>query len=101
MNVYEIDIWRAVYHGEKGDKFITNNQRQVVVHALNEERAKRKITLAPAEDKSPRYRTEAEFIYRIKRTGTVTIKPYYEYSDGRSPRPVKIGGKTRCPILRW
>ena len=89
MNVYEIDIWHAVYHGDKGDKFITNNKRQVVVHALNEERAKKKITLAPAIDKLPHYRTSEEFIYRIKSTGTVTIKPYYEYSDGRSPKPVK------------
>ena len=89
MNVYEITLFQGVYHGEKGDIFITNNQRELVIHALNEERAKKKITLKSGEDKSPHYRTTPEVIYSIKRTGTVTIQPYYVYSDGRSPRPIK------------
>jgi hypothetical protein len=89
MNVYEITIFKSVYHGENGDKFITNNSRTEVIHALNKERAVKKITLKPAEINLPHYRTGAEFIYNIKKTGTVVIKPYYEYSDGRIPKPVK------------
>lgn len=85
MNVYEADIWCAIYHG---DEFSHNVRRQQLIHALNEERAHKKIILAPAQITSA-YRTGAEFIYRLTKTGTVRKELYYVYSDGRSPRPVR------------
>jgi len=87
MRVYEIDIWRSVYHG---DKFSHTTTRLELVHALNEERAKKKITLDGEKTWGQEARASSETIYRIKKTGTVTIKPYYVYSDGRSPRPVRV-----------
>jgi hypothetical protein len=92
MNTYEFDIWKQVKHN---DKFSHTYQRVELVHALNEERAKAKLSLKPAESHEMNgHKTEvgAEFIYSSRRTGTVTIQPYYVYSDGRSPRPVKRGG---------
>lgn len=91
MNVYEIDIWRSVYHNGKYSHTAT---RVELIHALNEERAKKKIALEPEKVYASEHthglsvKVSAEFIYRIKKTGTVVIKPYYVYSDGRYPRPV-------------
>ena len=90
MNTYEIDIWRSVYHDGKYSHTAT---RVELIHALNENRAKAKITLAPEKtyNSGPSHTVMAskEVIYSIRKTGTVTIQPYYVYSDGRSPRPVK------------
>ena len=90
MNTYEADIWRSVYHDEK---FSHNATRRQLIHALNEERAKVKITLAAARsyNSGPAHtiRVSSETIYSLKKTGTVTIQRYYVYSDGRPPRPVK------------
>lgn len=91
MNVYEIDVWRQVKNNGEFSHTVT---RLELIHALNEERAKKKITLAePKTYQRDNITTEVtgEFIYRITRTGTVTIQPYYKYSDGRSPRPVRRG----------
>ncbi len=88
MNVYEIDIWRSVKHN---GEFSHTVQRKEIIHALNEERAKKRITLAESKTwDSDGLKTEvsSEFIYRIAKTGTVRKKLYYEYSDGRSPRAV-------------
>jgi hypothetical protein len=85
MNVYEASIWCDVHHGSE---FSHNSQRVQLIHALNEERAKKKITLAPKKTCGTDTIISTEFIYSIRKTGTVVIKPYYVYSDGRSPRPV-------------
>ena len=89
MNVYEVDIWRSVNHN---GKFSHTVQRFEVIHALNEELAKKKITL----DKAKSYGKEplivdvtSEYIYRIKKAGTVTKQMFYVYSSGRNPRPVE------------
>ena len=89
MNVFEIDIWRQVRHNGKFSHTVT---RMELVHALNEERAKKKITLEKGKTwgkESLIIESTDEFIYGIRKTGTVTIQPYYVYSDGRSPRPVR------------
>jgi len=89
MNVYEAIIWRSVYHNETFSHTITRTQ---LIHALNEERAKRKIKLESeriCKCGDIDIRVSSETIYRLKKTGTVTIQPYYVYSDGRYPRPVK------------
>lgn len=87
MNVYEIDIWRRVKHNGEFSHTIT---RRELIHALNEEIANKKITLAKGYvGENPPMEVSDEFIYHIERTGTVVIKPYYVYSDDRCPRPVK------------
>ena len=89
MNVYEADIWRSVYHN---DKYSHTVQRKQLIHAMNKELAEKKITLEPEKiwGKEPLIvKASSEIIYRLERTGTVTIQPYYVYSDDRSPRPVK------------
>jgi len=88
MNVYEIDIWQSVYNG---DAFSHTVQRTELIHALNEARARNKIKLAKEkiwESGSTQIKASAEFIYSIRKTGTVTKQLYYVYSDGRTPRPV-------------
>lgn len=88
MNVYEIDIWRSIKHN---GEFSHTATRFELVHALNEERARRKITLAKARiwGKEPTVvETSDEFIYSIRKSGAVTKQLYYVYSDGRTPRPV-------------
>ncbi|KKN74766.1 hypothetical protein LCGC14_0388080 [marine sediment metagenome] len=93
MNVFEVDIWRSVYHG---NEFSHTTIRYELVHALNEERAKRKITLAEERtynSGSIGIRVTNEFIYRIKKTGTVTKQMFYVYSNGMSPRPVAQSNK--------
>jgi len=87
MNVYEADIWCQV---KRGGVFSHTVVRRQSIHALNEERARKKITLKKGyvRDNPPLEVTD-EFIYRIKETGTVTKQMCYVYSDGRSPRPVK------------
>ena len=88
MNVYEIDIWRSVKHNSK---FSHTVSRVELIHALNEERAKKKITLAEGKTQEVGTLTlevSDEIIYTIKKTGTVTKQMYYVYSDGRNPRPV-------------
>lgn len=91
MNVYEIDIWQQVKHNDKFSHTVTRLQ---LVHALNEERAKKKVILAESkawnDGGSLTIEASPEFIYRIEKTGTVTKQLYYEYSDGRSPRRVKV-----------
>jgi hypothetical protein len=91
MHVYEADIWTSVYHNEV---FSHTNKRVQLIHALNEERARKQITLAPesiwtAPDGKLTIRSRAEYIYHLKKTGTVTKQLFYVYSDGRQPRPVK------------
>ena len=89
MNVYELAIWRSVKHD---GVFSHNGTRLEVIHALNEERARKKITLAPEK----KYGTggqhtievSGEFVYSVRRTGTVRKQVFYVYSDGRSPRPI-------------
>ncbi|KKM76441.1 hypothetical protein LCGC14_1380020 [marine sediment metagenome] len=88
MNVYELNIWYQVAHN---GKFSHTVQRTEVIHALNEERALGKIVLAGKRSHVAGTLTidvTAEFIYESRRTGTVVKKMYYEYSDGRNPRPV-------------
>ncbi len=87
MNVYEIEIWRQVKHNDKFSHTIT---RMELIHARNEERAKAKITLAQEKRQSGIMEivVSSEFIYAIRKTGTVTKQLYYEYSDGRTPSPV-------------
>ncbi len=90
MNVYEINIWRSVYHG---GKFSHTGTRMELIHALNEERAKSRITLAKEktwESGTLLIRASSETFYSVRKTGTVTKQLYYEYSDGRSPRRVKV-----------
>ncbi len=92
MNTYEADIWRSVYHN---DKFSHTNQRVQLIHALSEERAKRKIILAEEKTQCTGGNTPItvkgshEYLYRITKTGTVTKQLFYVYSDGRTPSPVK------------
>jgi hypothetical protein len=90
MNVYRIDIWRSVNHGET---FSHNVQRVEIVHALNKDKALKKIKLAPEKvwhSGSLEIKASSETIYSIEKTGTVTIQPFYVYSDGRTPRPVSL-----------
>ncbi len=88
MNVYEVEIWCSVWHN---CEFSHNVARTDVIHALNEERALKKVTLVEGKVQyvdTLELRTSNEFIYNVKKTGTVTKRLYYEYSDGRIPRPV-------------
>jgi len=88
MNVYEFDIWTQVKHN---GEFSHTVMRVDVVHALNEERARKKITLHKGKvwkDGGLEISSSDEFVYGVTKTGTVTIRPYYVYSDGRTPRPV-------------
>ena len=85
MNVYEFDIWYQVKHDGKFSHTVTRTQ---LVHALNLERARRKITLKPAVSRSIgplEVEASDEFIYAVKRTGTVIKRMFYVYSDGRRP----------------
>ena len=89
MNVYEIDIW---YQVTRNGNFSHTVRRMELVHALNEDRAEKKITLKKGGSHESNGNTTSwgdEFIYSISKTGTVTKQLYYEYSDGRSPRRVK------------
>lgn len=89
MNYYEADIWCSVYHS---GQFSHTATRLQLVHAMNEEQAKKKIKLNPERimGKPPyEVKASAEAIYRLEKGGTVTIQPYYVYSGSRSPRPVK------------
>lgn len=96
MNVYEIEIQHAVYHNSE---FSHNVHRTVLVHALNEKRAREKVELNPAYSGagglSLTISTSDERINRVRHCGTVVIKPYYEYSDGRAPCPVPRRRKVR------
>ena len=96
MNVYEIDIWRDVYHD---GSFSHTAISYELIHALNEERAKRKITLNKEKTYTAggnhEIKASDEVIYSIRKTGTVTIQPYYVYSDGRQPRPAPTTGERR------
>ena len=90
MNVYEIDIWCSV---KNDGKFSHNARRTVLVHALNEERARKKITLSPAiklgMGGQSTVEASKETIYSVRKTGAVKKQMFYVYSDGRNPRPVK------------
>lgn len=91
MNAYEVDIWCGV---KRDGQWSHNVTRRELVHALNESKARQKITLAPAKTVHAACETievSAEFVYSIRKTGTVTIQRMYVYSDGRSPRPVVKG----------
>ena len=90
MNTYEFDIWYQVDHNGKFSHTVTRSE---LIHALNEEMAKKKIILQPsstwnAGNGTLKIEATAEFIYATRRTGTVTKQVYYVYSDGRRPRPV-------------
>jgi hypothetical protein len=83
MNAYEISIWRGIRHNEK---FIVNDQRTVIIHARNETEAKSKVKLAePQHNNLDNIRIDVskEFIYTVYKIGTVTIQPFYVYSNDR------------------
>lgn len=87
MNTYEFDIWYQVKHNGKFSHTVTRTQ---LVHALNEERARNKITLQKGKTWSNaglEIVSSDEFIYSVRKTGTVRKQMFYVYSDGRSPRP--------------
>ena len=88
MNVYEISIWRGVKHN---GEFSHNVQRMELIHARNEAEARGKVTLTPSKtyesNSSLKIEASAETIYSCRKTGTVLVKPFYVYSDGRTPRP--------------
>lgn len=89
MNVYEAHIWCRVKHN---GEFSHNGQRFELIHALNEERARKQIVLADSKtwgEGTQRVDIASEFIYSIEKTGTVKKQMYYVYSNGRSPRPCK------------
>ena len=88
MNVFEIDIWCRVQHNGEFSHTVT---RIELIHALNEERARQKITLKKGGTRNSNGLTvdwSDEFIYMVRKAGTVTKQLYYEYSDGRHPRRV-------------
>lgn len=88
MNVYEIEIWCSVRHN---GTFSHTAMRVELIHALSEERAKKKITLEEGTTQkvgSLTLEASSETIYAIRKTGTVTKQLFYAYSDGRPPRPV-------------
>ena len=92
MNAYGVEIWKGVRHN---DKFSHNINRFEIIHARNEVEAKNKITLAQGYIQNiPALQIEVsgEFIYSIKKMGTVKIEKFYVYSDGRTPRPVRKRG---------
>lgn len=84
MNVFDFDIWKQVKHDGQFSHTVTRKQ---TVHALNEERARARIKLEPGYT-NDHLEVSGEFIYQVKKCGTVTIQPFYVYSDGRLPRPV-------------
>lgn len=89
MNVYEFDIWYQVNHNGKFSHTVTRMQ---LVHALNEERAKKHVTLREGGTRETGSLTidfTAEVIYATRKTGTVTKQMFYVYSDGRTPRPLR------------
>lgn len=89
MNVYEIDIRCILKHNSK---FVHTPRRVELIHALNEERAKKKITLAKGKIQEVGtliLEVSSETIYAIRKTGTVTKQMCYVYSDGRNPRPIR------------
>lgn len=91
MNTYEASIWRSVYHS---GRFSHTAIREQLIHALNEKLAIKKITLQPIKTwgKEPHIiEAKEERIYSLRKTGTVVIKPFYVYSDGRRPVPIKKG----------
>ena len=89
MNVYEFDIWCGV---KRNGEYSHTSTRRQLVHALNEARAKKKIVLAEAKTwgaGEQKIDVSNEYVYAVRRTGTVTKQMYYVYSDGRSARSVK------------
>jgi len=89
MNTYEMDIWSTVKHN---GEFSHTATRVQFVHALNEERARKKVKLAgerTINSGAIPITASSETIYAIRKTGTVLKKLMYVYSDGRSPRPVR------------
>ena len=89
MNVYEFDIWKQV---KRDGEFSHTCTRMELIHALNEERATSKITLAGEktwESGGGKFVVSGEFIYAVRKTLTVVKQMYYVYSDGRGPRPVR------------
>jgi hypothetical protein len=96
MNAYEIDIWRGVKHN---GVFSHNDVRVELVHARNEEEAREKITLREGYIHNSFgacdlvIEVSSETIYSCRKIGTVCIKPFYVYSDGRSP--VLVSEKVR------
>ncbi len=88
MNAYEFRIWKSVKHN---DKFSHNLERTQLIHARNETEATNKITLEKGNTHKLQnliITVSDEYIYSTIKIGTVTIKPFYVYSDGRTPRLV-------------
>ena len=83
MNAYKLHIWTSVRHNGKYSHTV---QRYKIVHAHNTEEAKGKIKLKEAKtynaSKDLIIEASTEFIYEAEKIGTVTIQPYYVYSDG-------------------
>ena len=81
MNAFRISVWRSVSHN---GKFVTNNQRVIIIHAMSEEKAKSKIKLKEATENHLRgleIKTSKEVIYSCEKIGTVEIHPFYVYSN--------------------
>ncbi len=88
MNVFEFDIWKQVLHN---GKFTHTIPRMQLVHAMSKESAREKLSLAKGSTQmvgNTEIKVSNEFVYGVRRTGTVTRQMYYEYSDGRQPIPI-------------
>ena len=63
-----------------------NPSRTVIIHARNETEAKSKVKLAESQTNKLDGITidvSKEFIYAVYKIGTVTIQPFYVYSNGK------------------
>ena len=88
MNAYEIRIRKSVKHN---DKFSHNLERKQLIHARNETEATNKVILEKGNTHKLQnliITVSDECIYSTTKIGTVEIKPFYVYSDGRTPIPV-------------
>ncbi len=88
MNAYEIRIWKSVKHNDKFSHYL---ERKQLIHARNETQAKNKIALEKGNAHNLDnliITVSEEYIYSTTKIGTVVIRPFYVYSDGRTPRPV-------------
>ncbi len=96
MNAYRVDIWCSV---KNSGKWSHNSSRIVRIHARNEKEARQKVNLAPAKswDKEA-IEVSSETIYSVEKIGTVTIQPFYVYSNsGYSPVAVNDFKRLFCP----
>ena len=82
MNAYEVDVWRGVQHN---GKFSHNDSRVELIHARNEEEARKKITLREGHvdglTSGLNINVSSESIYSVRKIGTVKIGRFYVYTD--------------------